>query len=150
MEPGVDGGLELHGAEARRRAEEDHIDAALDHFLIGIEPDELAVADVDFGGRLVAQGTGNVAQLVLDDLGIEIRDRVEFAIVIRQTGLTGGATSTAAHADEADLELFVVLGHEVDVGEQDLGGGGGTGRGPDEAATAGGQVGVGIAHDGWV
>ena len=111
-------------AEVRRRAEQHHVDAAVEQLLVGVEADEPMVGlDVDLAGDLlvVLEDRQALLEPVLEGVG----HGDELDVRVGGERLGGGAGAAAAAADQADAQ-HVAAGrvHVRERGQRPGGGGG--------------------------
>ena len=98
---GVDGRPQKHGMEVRRAGDDDRVDAAMDHFLIGVEADE-AVGVVD--GHLVGIHFLEPRPAVFDAFGEDVGHGHQPDVLAGVHGIGGGPAAPPAAADQADLD----------------------------------------------
>ena len=132
---GINGGFDVLGAEAWRGGEQHDVHAAIDNFLIGINPHEHAFlyTVADFAGMIFLDALEAGLSFILKGFA----DGVEFDVGIRRERLVDGAGTAAAAADPADLQLGAVGLSEGDGGECDSRCAGGGGGGFNEIAAGG-------------
>src|SRR5262249_34881908 len=106
--------------------QQDHVDAAVDHLLVSIEADELAVVlDVDLAGDLLL--TTKCAETLLDAIGKGVAHGDELDVLVGVERLGGGTGAAAAAANEADFQHVAAGGMRVLRDRQLRGGDGGSG-----------------------
>jgi len=129
----LDGGLEHHRPEAGRGGEDHHVDARVDHLLVGVEPGEAAVVgDVELAlGVLVAL---EAVPGGLEVVGEEVAEGVDDDPLVARHRVGGGPGPPAAAADQADLERLAPRGVHERGAHQGGGAGDGGGRGQELAA----------------
>ena len=139
---GINGGFDVLGAEARRGGEQHDVHAAIDNFLIGINPHEHAFlyGVTDFAGMIFLDALEPRLGFILKGF----TDGVEFDVGIRRERLVNGTGTAAAATDPADLQLGAVGLAEGDGRKGDCRCAGGGGGGFDEIAAGGISV---LAHD---
>ena len=102
---GLHGGFEVNRAEARRRGENDQVDARVDRLLIGVEADELLVfGHVDPIFVFLHQ----LRQAAVEPIGERIGHGHELHGAARAERLTAGAGAAAAATDQGHFDRIVV------------------------------------------
>ncbi len=108
MLAGIDCRLEVQGAEVRLRRQEDDIDL-VDHLLIGVETDELALGrHVDLAGDLLLALEQRQARLQAVLEGVGHGDQLD--VGVGRQCLLGRPGAAAAAADEADAQQVAAGG----------------------------------------
>jgi hypothetical protein len=134
--PASTAALKWVGSESRRRRQQDHVDARVDHLLVGIDPVENAAVEALGEFVLRDRRLAHHLQLLLGLDAVKVAHRVELHVVIGGEGVQHRATAPSAGADDTDLEFLVVRRAEGHGGESDRGGGrGGGSRGFDEGTS---------------
>ena len=118
----------MNRAEAGGGCEDDQIDAAVDHFLIGVETGEDLLGDDLYAVSLLAEATLDRTNAVLGTVLEGIADGDQLDVAVGREGLRGSTRSATADADEADLDR-VVTTREGRVVETELPEGSGTDSG---------------------
>src|SRR5262249_17638032 len=95
----------VHRAEMRRGGQQDQI-AKINHLLVGIEADKLAIADIDLVGELLLK----MRELVIDMVFESIANRVELHIGIGLQGFERRVGTTSTATDQADFESIASRG----------------------------------------
>ena len=95
--------------ETRRRGQNHHVDAAVEHGLVGIEADEAALG-LDLHPRTQVVIVSHVAQFALDVLGIDVGDGGKGGVLVRPQRVQGGLPAPSATADEADADFVAGRG----------------------------------------
>src|SRR5713226_1330789 len=86
--------------KTRRRSEQHHINAAREQLLIRIESDELILGiDLHLRGAAAVE----LAEALIDAVLINVGDRGELGVIVGFECLGGGAGTSPAAADQADL-----------------------------------------------
>ena len=102
---GLDGRVELFGAEAWRRGEDDDVDVGFHHFPVGIEAGEAILRiDLHFVGGLLAEEGEAGLDLVVEEVG----HGGQFDVRIGLKGVGRGAGTASATADEAETKRVVI------------------------------------------
>ena len=107
---------EVLWAEAGRRRQQHDVDAAVDHLVVRVEPDE-RVAHVELHLRPELGAALQPRRRLSHDRLVDVGDRGQLVVGIRGEGLPGGAAAAPAAADQADLDG---VGHRLardDAGE---------------------------------
>jgi hypothetical protein len=134
--------LEVHRPEARRRRQDDVVDArGVYHLLVGVQPTEGAALEVDLVAQVLDDPVflGEVGQPAAEVVGLgleEVADGDDLDALGGLQDVLGGAGAPAAAADQADLDGVGALGVDAPRGQQGAGRGGGPGRGQELAPRA--------------
>src|SRR5436189_380966 len=101
MFAGIDRGSDMHRPKSWWRREDDDVDAALDDFLVRIQPRETTVRlHLELVGIRLLQARQRALELVLES----IADCHQRHVSVRCHGLRGCATSASAAADQTDAQ----------------------------------------------
>ena len=87
--------------EARGRRQQHDVDAAVDHLVVGIEPEE---GVVDLHARPELRAALQPGRRLLDDGLVDVGDGRQFVVGVGDQRLPGRAAAPAAGAHEADLD----------------------------------------------
>ena len=129
--PGLDRGLEVDRAEARRRGEDDEVDAGVEHLLVGVEPVEGRLrGDLDLVGELAGSCSSALFDLnartapsawLLNTSPTATISTFGFAPLICASASRMSRTApraAAAAADQADLDRLVAGGERAGRGRR--------------------------------
>jgi hypothetical protein len=100
---------EVDGSERRGRAKQHDIHAAGDHLPVGVQPDELAVADIQLRLALVFQLLAQRVQRAFQSVFEGVAHRVEFDAGVRNDDVDCRACAAPAAADESHAQLVGAL-----------------------------------------